>query len=98
LLLIFYIALHIARSVSVCVALRLAQVLELLQWAWSGSNQPEPDRVGARGPTSRRADPYDPAEAISTAEAARRAGQAERIVREWCALHKIGRKIGGDWL
>jgi hypothetical protein len=27
------------------VALRIAQVLELLQWAWGGSNQPEPDRV-----------------------------------------------------
>jgi putative DNA primase/helicase len=27
------------------IALRLALVLELLQWAWSGSNQPEPDQV-----------------------------------------------------
>jgi Protein of unknown function (DUF3987) len=27
------------------VTLRLAQTLELLQWAWSGSNQPEPDKV-----------------------------------------------------
>jgi hypothetical protein len=27
------------------VALRLAQVLELLEWAWSGSNQREPDRI-----------------------------------------------------
>jgi hypothetical protein len=28
------------------VALRLAQVIELLEWAWSGSNQPEPEQIG----------------------------------------------------
>jgi len=32
--------------------------------------------------------PYDPAEAIGIAEAA---------IREWCALHRIGRRIGGRW-
>jgi hypothetical protein len=41
--------------------------------------------------------PYDPQEAIGIAEAARRAGQAERTLREWCPLHKIGRKIAGRW-
>ena len=39
--------------------------------------------------------PYDPAEVIGIAEAARRAGRAERTVREWCALHHIGRKVAG---
>src|SRR5262245_21202886 len=28
------------------IALRLAQVIELLEWAWSGSNQPEPEQIG----------------------------------------------------
>jgi len=41
--------------------------------------------------------PYDPAEAIGTAEAARRAGKGQRTIREWCALHRIGRRIGGRW-
>jgi hypothetical protein len=41
--------------------------------------------------------PYDPAEAISTGEAAERAGRCERTIREWCALHRIGRRIGGRW-
>jgi hypothetical protein len=41
--------------------------------------------------------PYDPAEAIGTAEAARRSGRSERTVREWCVLHRIGRKIAGRW-
>jgi hypothetical protein len=27
------------------IALRLAQVIELLEWAWSGSNQPEPEQI-----------------------------------------------------
>ena len=41
--------------------------------------------------------PYEPAEAIGIAEAARRAGKGERTIREWCALHRIGRRIGGRW-
>jgi hypothetical protein len=28
------------------IALRIAQVIELLEWAWSGSNQPEPEQIG----------------------------------------------------
>jgi hypothetical protein len=30
------------------MALRLAQVFELLEWAWSGSNQPEPEEIGLK--------------------------------------------------
>ena len=29
--------------------------------------------------------PYDPAEAIGVAEAARRDGKGERTIRDWCA-------------
>jgi hypothetical protein len=36
--------------------------------------------------------PYNPAEAISTAEAARQAGVAERTIRDW---NDVGRKVGG---
>jgi hypothetical protein len=42
--------------------------------------------------------PYDPAEAIGIAEAARRAGKSPRTMREWCCLHQIGRRIGGRWV
>jgi hypothetical protein len=41
--------------------------------------------------------PFDPAEFISTEEARRRAGVAQRTVREWCVLHGIGRRIAGRW-
>src|SRR5262245_17532504 len=41
--------------------------------------------------------PYDLAEAIGVAEAARQAGKSERTMREWCARHQIGRMIGGRW-
>jgi len=39
--------------------------------------------------------PYDPAEAIGTAEAAQRAGKSERCIRNWCMEHHLGRKISG---
>ena len=38
--------------------------------------------------------PYLPHEAIGTAEAAKRAGIAQRTMREWVGLYPIGRKIG----
>src|SRR5262245_4088368 len=41
--------------------------------------------------------PFDPAEFIGTEEARRRAGVAQRTIREWCALHRIGRRIAGRW-
>jgi len=41
--------------------------------------------------------PYDAAEAIGTAEAARQAGRSERTIREWCIAHPIGRRIAGRW-
>jgi len=41
--------------------------------------------------------PYDLAEAIGVAEAARQAGKSERTMRVWCARHQIGRMIGGRW-
>jgi hypothetical protein len=39
--------------------------------------------------------PYNPAEGISLKEAAARAGKSETTVRNWCAEHKIGRRVGG---
>jgi hypothetical protein len=41
--------------------------------------------------------PYDPAEAISVKEAARRAGKSERTIRNWCLDRHIGRRIAGRW-
>lgn len=39
--------------------------------------------------------PFNPVEAISTTEAARRAGVSDRTIRNWCLDHGIGRKVGG---
>jgi len=41
--------------------------------------------------------PYYLAEAIGVAEAARQAGKSMRTMREWCAMYRIGRIIGGRW-
>jgi hypothetical protein len=41
--------------------------------------------------------PFDPAEAIDVAEASKRAARAQRTLREWCAVHGIGRRIAGRW-
>jgi hypothetical protein len=41
--------------------------------------------------------PYDPAEAISIAVAASRAGKSDRTIRNWCLDHQIGRRIAGRW-
>ena len=41
--------------------------------------------------------PYDPAEVIGIAEAARRARKTERTLRNWCADHRIGHRAAGQW-
>jgi len=41
--------------------------------------------------------PFNRSEAISTGEAAEIAGRTVRTVRDWCLLHDIGRRIGGQW-
>lgn len=42
--------------------------------------------------------PYDPREACTLAQAARRAGKSESTVRNWCVNRGIGRRIaGGTW-
>lgn len=42
--------------------------------------------------------PYDPREACSLAQAARRAGKSQSTVRGWCLNHGIGRRVaGGIW-
>ena len=41
--------------------------------------------------------PFNPAEAIGSAEAARRAGRSIRTLREWVAVNPIGRMVGGRW-
>ena len=41
--------------------------------------------------------PFDPAESMSTAKAAREAGISERQMRTWCSAHRLGRKIGGRY-
>ena len=40
--------------------------------------------------------PYNPREAISTAQAAARAGKSVGTIRYWCCKHGIGRKIAGE--
>ena len=41
--------------------------------------------------------PFHRSEVLSAAEAARIADRAVRTIREWCAHHDIGRRIGGRW-
>lgn len=41
--------------------------------------------------------PFNPLEAISTEEAAGRAGKSVGAIRHWCVKHGIGRKIVGEW-
>ncbi len=41
--------------------------------------------------------PFHRSEALSIAEAARISGRCVRTMREWCHLHDIGRRIGGQW-
>jgi hypothetical protein len=39
--------------------------------------------------------PFDPAEAIGTTEAAHMADVSDRTIRNWVLEHDIGRKVGG---
>jgi hypothetical protein len=41
--------------------------------------------------------PFHRSEAIPIAEAAAIAGRSVRTLRDWCLLHDIGRRIGGQW-
>ena len=41
--------------------------------------------------------PYNRLEVFSVAEAAIWAGRSERTIRDWCLLHDLGRRIGGQW-
>ncbi len=43
--------------------------------------------------------PWNPAEALTIAEAAKIARKSVRTVRNWAAIHDIGRRVaGGDWM
>lgn len=39
--------------------------------------------------------PYDPREGINLVTAAKRAGKSETTIRNWCAQHGLGRRVGG---
>jgi hypothetical protein len=41
--------------------------------------------------------PFHRAEAITVAEAAVLAKRTRRTLRDWCNLHDLGRRIGGQW-
>ena len=42
--------------------------------------------------------PWNPAEAMSVAEAAALACRSVRTVREWAARYDIGRRVAGEWV
>ena len=41
--------------------------------------------------------PYNRQEVFSAAEAAISAGRSKRTIRDWCQIHDLGRRIGGQW-
>jgi hypothetical protein len=41
--------------------------------------------------------PFHRGEVLSIAEAAHLAGKSVRTIRDWCLLHDLGRRIGGQW-
>ena len=41
--------------------------------------------------------PYNRREALSLRQAAEISGKSVETIRRWCALHDIGRRIGGQW-
>ena len=41
--------------------------------------------------------PFDRREALSLKQAAEISGKSVETIRRWCALHDIGRRIGGQW-
>ena len=41
--------------------------------------------------------PFHRAECLSIAEAAEIAQRTRRTLRDWCNLHDLGRRIGGQW-
>ena len=41
--------------------------------------------------------PYHRSEAITVTETALMARKSKRTIRDWCNLHDIGRRIGGQW-
>lgn len=41
--------------------------------------------------------PFDRREALTLRQAAEISGKSVETIRRWCALHDIGRRIGGQW-
>jgi cytochrome P450 len=41
--------------------------------------------------------PFHRAECLSIAEAAEIAQRTRRTLRDWCNLHDLGRRVGGQW-
>jgi hypothetical protein len=41
--------------------------------------------------------PFDRREALSLRQAAEISGKSVETIRRWCALHDLGRRIGGQW-
>jgi hypothetical protein len=41
--------------------------------------------------------PFDRRETLSLKQAAEISGKSVETIRRWCALHDIGRRIGGQW-
>jgi hypothetical protein len=55
--------------------------------------------IGGQGDnlTRRVLIPFSRAEALSLRQAAEISGKSVETIRRWCALHDLGRRIGGQW-
>jgi hypothetical protein len=58
---------------------------------------PQPEGSSSMTNTPQVLIPFHRSEAVSIAAAAADAGRSVRTMREWCNLHDIGRRIGGQW-
>lgn len=41
--------------------------------------------------------PFDRSEALSVREASAQTGRKPQTIRLWCARHRLGRHVGGQW-
>jgi hypothetical protein len=55
------------------------------------------ERTASEGASLRTLIPFAVEECLTVGQAATLTGKSQRTIRNWCAQHGIGRRIGGAW-